>query len=257
MENVLLEIKERIGFITLNRANKRNALSIELVKELDASLAECEINPEVRVLIIRAKGKAFCAGADLADIQKLQTNTYNENLEDSQYLKKLFYRIYKFSKPIIAQIQGHAIAGGAGLAAVCDFSFAVPEAKFGYTEVKIGFIPAIVSVFLLRKIGEGHAREMLVGGRLYSAEDVRQMGMINKVVPAENLESFTYEFAKDLIKSNSGESMMKTKLLIATIQEMTLEAGLDTAAELNARMRGSDDCKKGVGAFLNKEDLVW
>ncbi|GAA5022240.1 enoyl-CoA hydratase [Marivirga lumbricoides] len=257
MEYTKIEIKDRIGYITLNRPDKRNALSYEFVAEIKQAFNELKENKEVKVIILRAEGKAFCAGADLAYIQGLQNNTYEENLEDSNHLKELFYQIYTYPKVVIAQVQGHALAGGCGLATVCDFSFTVPEAKFGYTEVKIGFIPAIVKVFLLRKIGEGKAKELLLSGQLYTAEQAQAFGLVNKVVPSEELVSYVEQFAQQLITNNSGQSMAFTKQMIAEVQEKGLEEGLRYAAEQNAKARASEDCKKGIAAFLNKETPAW
>jgi len=158
MNFITYHCEERIGTITINRPEKRNALNFEIVQELKIALEMAANDADCKVIVLRAEGKAFCAGADLEYIQTLQNNTFEENLQDSGHLRELFQQIYLHEKVIIAQIQGHALAGGCGLASVCDFSFAVPEAKFGYTEVKIGFVPAIVMVFLIRKIGEAKAR---------------------------------------------------------------------------------------------------
>ncbi len=147
MDIVLYEVKERIGYLTLNRPEKRNALNFELVAALKEAFTRAENDPGVKVVVLRANGEAFCAGADLAYLQQLQQFSFEENLADSNHLKDLFLMIYQLKKVVIAQVQGHALAGGCGLATVCDFVFAVPEAKFGYTEVKIGFIPALVLVF--------------------------------------------------------------------------------------------------------------
>ncbi len=257
MEFTQVEVKKRVGYITLNRPEKRNALSYEFVGEIKQAFAELKNNEEAKVIILKAEGKAFCAGADLAYIQGLQNNTYEENLEDSNHLKELFYTIYTYPKVVIAQIQGHALAGGCGLATVCDFSYTVPEAKFGYTEVKIGFIPAIVKVFLIRKIGEGKAKELLLSGQLYNAEQAEKFGLVNAVIPAEQLEEHVEKFAQQLITQNSGQSMAFTKQMIAEVQEKGLEEGLQYAAEQNAKARASKDCKKGIAAFLNKETPVW
>ncbi|WMN07167.1 enoyl-CoA hydratase-related protein [Marivirga arenosa] len=257
MEFTKIEIKDRIGFITLNRPDKRNALSYEFVGELKQAFSELKENDDAKVIVLRAEGKAFCAGADLAYIQGLQNNTYEENLEDSNHLKELFYQIYTYPKVVIAEIQGHALAGGCGLATVCDFSYTVPHAKFGYTEVKIGFIPAIVKVFLLRKIGEGKSKELLLSGRLYEANDAKNMGLVNEVVEADKLSETVYDFAQELIQNNSGQSMAYTKQMIAEVQEKGLEEGLQYAAEQNAKARASEDCKKGIAAFLNKETPTW
>ncbi len=250
-------IKDRIGYILLNRPDKRNALNAEMVESLKLSLNEMENNPEVKVIVIKAAGKVFCSGADLAYLQSLQTNSYEENLADSRSLKELFYRIYTSPKVIIAQIQGHALAGGCGLATVCDFSFSVDNAKFGYTEVKIGFVPAIVKVFLIRKIGEGKAKQLLLDGDLIEADEAQAMGIINWVVSEEDLEEKVYTYAQKLIRQNSSQSMALTKEMIGRVQEKGLEDGLEYAASMNAKARGTSDCKKGIAAFLNKEKIDW
>jgi methylglutaconyl-CoA hydratase len=158
---VLTEKKDRIGYIILNRPEKRNALSAEMVDSLKSAFKSQIEDDEVKVIVLKANGKAFCAGADLGYLQQLQKNTYEENLEDSQNLRSLFQLIYEAPKVVIAQIEGPAIAGGAGLASICDFVFAIPELQMAYTEVRIGFIPALVMVFLLRKIDESKAKHLL------------------------------------------------------------------------------------------------
>ncbi|PRY84975.1 enoyl-CoA hydratase/isomerase family protein [Mongoliibacter ruber] len=250
-------IKDRIGYIELNRPEKRNALNAEMVEALKQSLAAMESNDEVKVIVIKAAGKVFCSGADLAYLQSLQTNTYEENLADSRSLKDLFYNIYTSPKIIIAQIQGHALAGGCGLATVCDFSFSAEAAKFGYTEVKIGFVPAIVKVFLIRKIGEGKAKQLLLDGDLIEAKEAQSVGMINYVVAEDELEDKVYAYAQKLIRQNSAQSMALTKQMIGRVQEKSLEDGLEYAASMNAKARGTSDCKKGIAAFLNKDKINW
>lgn len=250
-------VKERIGYLELNRPDKRNALNAEMVEALKGAIRAFNEDKEVKVIVIKAAGKVFCSGADLAYLQSLQSNTYEENLADSRSLKDLFYLIYTSPKVIIAQIQGHAIAGGCGLATVCDFSFSVEVAKFGYTEVKIGFIPAIVKVFLIRKIGEGKAKQLLLDGDLISAEEAKDLGLINWVVEENELEDKVFAYAQKLIKQNSGQSMALTKEMIAKVQERTLDDGLEYAASMNAKARGTADCQKGIAAFLNKESIQW
>nr|WP_051052799.1 enoyl-CoA hydratase-related protein [Fulvivirga imtechensis] len=257
MKYVEYSVVDMKGYITLNRPDKRNALSYEVVSDLKAAFSKASEDKNVKVIILRANGKAFCAGADLAYLQQLQSNTYEENLEDSNHLKELFYQIYTLNKVVIAQVQGHAIAGGCGLATVCDFAVTVPEAKFGYTEVRIGFIPAIVKVFLLRKIGEMRSKELLLTGELVTAEAAREYGLVNQVVAQEDLEQHVEDFANKLITNNSGQSMAFTKQMIAKVQSMSVEDGLQYAAEMNAEARASEDCKKGIAAFLNKEEIKW
>lgn len=257
MNLVEYHVKDRVAFITLNRPEKRNALNHELVTELKTAFDRAAADAEAKVIVLKANGEAFCAGADLEYLQKLQTFSFEENLQDSNHLKALFLKIYTHPKIVIAQVQGHALAGGCGLATVCDFVAAVPTAKFGYTEVKIGFIPAIVTVFLLRKLGEGRAKEMLLSGELFSAEQVLQSGLINSVVASDQLEQHVLQLAKRLVETNSAESMKLTKRMIAEVPSKPIEVALNYAAEMNATARGSDDCKRGIAAFLNKEKLNW
>ncbi len=254
---VLYESRDRVGYITLNRPDKRNALSFQVVQELKEAFTTAEHDDSARVIVLRANGEAFCAGADLAYLQQMQDFSYEENLSDSNHLKSLYYQIYTLKKIVIASVQGHALAGGCGLATVCDFVFAVPEAKFGYTEVKIGFIPAIVMVFLLRKIGEGKAKELLLTGDLIKAEEAVHYGLVNKVIARDKLEEHVEDFASRLVTQNSFMSMMLAKQMICQVQSMNLEGALSFAAQMNANARGSEDCRKGIAAFLNKEKLTW
>jgi methylglutaconyl-CoA hydratase len=257
MKLVTYEVKDRVGYITLNRPEKRNALSFELVSELKALFAHAETDSSVKVIILKANGDAFCSGADLAFLQQLQNFSYEQNLNDSRHLKELFLQIYTLKKVVIAQVQGHALAGGCGLATICDFTFVAHEAKLGYTEVRIGFIPAIVMVFLLRKIGEQKAKQMLLSGELITAEAALHLGLINQVIKKEILEEAVFEFAQKLIKNNSGQSMELTKQMIAKVQSLSLEEALDHAIQQNALARATEDCKKGVDSFLNKRELTW
>lgn len=254
---VTYNVANRIATITLNRPDKRNALNAQVVSELKQVFSMAAEDSNAKVVVLAAAGDAFCAGADLAYLQELQKNTYEENLADSNHLKELFLQIYTHPKVVIAKIQGHAIAGGCGLATVCDFSFTVPQAMFGYTEVRIGFIPAIVKVFLLRKIGEGKSKSLLLSGELIDADKAVSLGLINEVIDTENLDEHVLSFASTLVKKNSEQSMTFTKQMIAEVQEMSLEDGLNHAAAQNAKARASEDCQKGIASFLNKEKPSW
>ncbi|MEO7989678.1 MAG: enoyl-CoA hydratase-related protein [Chryseolinea sp.] len=257
MKYIDYSVKNRKAFITLNRPEKRNALSHELVAELKEAFQLAEKDELVKIVVLKANGEAFCAGADLAYLQQLQSFTHQENLTDSNHLKELFLQIYTLKKIVIAQVQGYALAGGCGLATVCDFVFAVPEAKFGYTEVKIGFIPAIVMVFLLRKIGEGKAKQILLTGDLVTADEAVQLGLVNKVITSNEIENHVETFAQRLIDTNSQHAMMLTKKMIADVQSMALDEALTFASKMNATARESDDCKKGIDAFLSKKKIAW
>jgi len=257
MQQINYEVDKRIAYITLNRPEKRNAFNRELVSELKEAFSQAGKDDMVKVIVLKAEGKVFCAGADLAYLQLLQKHTFEENLEDSTYLKELYLQIYTHPKVVIAAVQGHALAGGCGLITVCDFVFSVPEAKFGYTEVKIGFVPAIVMTFLIRKIGEARAKELLLSGDLVDAKQAKEYGFINKIVPEGELVALTTEFALHLCQTNSAEAMQATKQMIADIQTMPLPTALNYAAAMNAKARAFEDCKKGINTFLNKEKLTW
>lgn len=247
----------RIATITLNRPEKRNALNGAMVNALNEAFTRAANDSNAKVIVLKALGKVFCAGADLEYLQQLQRNTYEENLADSNRLKALFLNIYKHPKVVIAQVHGHAIAGGCGLASVCDFVYTVPEAGFGYTEVRIGFVPAIVKVFLLRRIGEGRAKELLLTGEWIRAERALEIGLVNKIVKPAELDKVVHSFALSLCENNSGQSMALTKKMIAEIQNMNLAEAADYAAKMNAQARETADCQRGIASFLNKEDLKW
>ena len=246
-----------LAFITLNRPEKSNALCYDLVSELRIAFKTAEEDEKVKVIILKANGDAFCAGADLGYLQELQSNSFEQNLADSDNLKELFLQIYEGKKIVISQVHAHALAGGCGLASVCDFTFAAPEANFGYTEVKIGFVPAIVMVFLLRKVGEGKAKQLLLGAPIITAEEALAMGLIHYIRDKEVLASEVQEFALQLIENNSAYAMGVTKQMVAKVQSLALHEALAFASEMNAKARGSEDCKRGILAFLNKEKITW
>src|ERR1700723_902457 len=201
-----------LATITLNRPDKRNAISYELIEDLIRALDEVN-NSSARVLIMTGAGKAFCSGMDLENLKSLIGRTTEQNIEDSQTMARLFRSLYEFPKITIAAVNGAAIAGGTGLALLCDFTLAVPEAKFGYTEVRIGFVPAIVATFLLRQVGEKQARDLLLTGRLFGADEAVRMGLINEIVPPGSLITRARELAA-LLMENSPSSLRATKQLL-------------------------------------------
>ncbi|HEX7015080.1 MAG TPA: enoyl-CoA hydratase-related protein [Cyclobacteriaceae bacterium] len=257
MELVRYTLERNVCTITMNRPDKRNALNPELVAALRDAFTRAESDTHVKVIVLAAEGDAFCAGADLAYLQRMQSFSYEENLNDSTQLRNLFWQIYSHPKVVIARVQGPALAGGCGLVTVCDFSFATANARFGYTEVKIGFVPAIVMSFLVRKIGEGRARQLLLAGTVIDAKEAYRMGLINCVSEKNMLSPDVESFAASLIQANSFEAMKTTKQLLAQMQSLSLEAALDLAAAANARARETDDCRRGIAAFLNKEKIDW
>lgn len=258
MNTVLYEVRNRIAYITLNRPDKRNALNHEMVKSLTETFKNAEKDEQAKVVVLCANGDAFCAGADLEYLQQLQKFSKEENLQDSTNLMELFKTIYTLRKVVIAQVNGHAIAGGCGLVSVCDFAFSVSSANFGYSEVKIGFVPAIVMNFLVKKIGEAKAKEMLLTGTFISAAEAMQLNLITKAFDDENtLADAVNTFALKLCTSNSGSAMELTKKLFVESQGMSVQENLVYAAEINAYARATEDCKKGISVFLNKQKLEW
>lgn len=254
---IRIEKKERVASVTLSRTEKKNALNDQLVSELTHAFTSLEEDLEVKVIILKADGDVFSAGADLEYLQKLRDFSYEQNLADSNSLKELFLKIYNNKKLIIAQVEGHAIAGGCGLVTVCDFCFAVPEAKFGYTEARIGFIPALVSVFLLRKIKEADLRELLFTGKLISALKAKEIGLINGVIEKDEINGYISEFSASLCNEVSAESIAATKELLSGVYGLKLTEALTLAAKMNAHARSGTDCKKGIDAFLKKENIRW
>ena len=243
--------------LTLDRPEVRNALSGELVEQLTGALEAAGRDDAVRVVVLTGTGRAFSAGADLAALQGLQTASAEANLADSELLARLFETIYTLPKPVVAKVQGHAIAGGCGLAAVCDFSLVADDVKLGFTETRIGFVPALVAVFVVRKLGEAAARDLLLRGHLIDAAEAARIGLVTRAVPAGDLDVAVDALCHDLATQTSASAVALTKRLLADVPSMGLAEGLSYAARLNAFARSTDDCKAGVAAFLGKTDPPW
>ena len=244
-----------IATITLNRPEKRNAISFELIDDLLRGLKEVESSDAI-VLILTGAGRAFSSGMDLDNLKVLIGRSPEQNLEDSQTMVRLFRSLYEFPKVTIAAVNGPAIAGGTGLALLCDFTLAVPEAKFGYTEVRIGFVPAIVSTFLLRQVGEKQARDLLLTGRIIDAEEAARMGLIKEIVAPENLLARARELAA-LLLENSPASLRATKQLLNHHARAELDRQIEAAVRENAAVRITADFREGVTSFLEKRKPVW
>jgi methylglutaconyl-CoA hydratase len=244
-----------VATITLNRPEKRNAISFELIDDLLRALEQVE-KSEAVVLILTGAGKAFCSGMDLDNLKSLLGSSAEQNLQDSQTMVRLFRALYEFPKVTIAAVNGPAIAGGTGLALLCDFTLAVPDAKFGYTEVRIGFVPAIVSTFLLRQVGEKQARDLLLTGRIVGADEAARMGLITEIVPAENLMTRARQLAA-LLMENSPASLRATKQLLTNHARAELDVQIESAVRENAAIRTTADFREGISSFLEKRKPVW
>jgi methylglutaconyl-CoA hydratase len=254
-ETLLLDIAGNLATLTLNRPEKRNAISAKMISELQSALEDIE-KSRARIGILTGSGKVFSAGMDLEMLSAIAQQSPAENQEDSRRMAKLFRRIWSFPKPLIAAVNGTALAGGCGIATLCDFTLAVPEAKFGYTEVKIGFLPAIVSVFLSRQIGEKRTRDLLLTGRLIEPGEAKDMGLINEIVSAEKLMDRARELAEVLIAA-SPSSLTRAKRLLTSAAAASLDADLERAVLENARIRSTPDFKEGLASFLEKRKPVW
>lgn len=254
-QTLKLEYDGALAVITLARPDKRNAISTQMIEDLLASLAEVQSSP-ARVGILTGEGKAFCSGMDLDELRAIATRSPVEHLEDSRRMARLFRTVYSFPKPLIAAVNGHALAGGCGLATLADFTIAVPDAKFGYTEVRIGFIPALVSVFLRRQIGEKRTRDLALTGRLFDAAEAREMGLVNLVVPAEELMSEARKLAATLIAA-SPTSLARTKRLLVEFSEGDLDREISMAIQENADIRSTADFREGLASFLEKRNPKW
>jgi methylglutaconyl-CoA hydratase len=254
-KTIQLTYDSGIATITLNRAEKRNAISFELIDDLLGALKEVETSDAI-VLILTGTGKAFSSGMDLENLKALMGRSPEQNLQDSETMVRLFRSLYEFPKVTIAAVNGAAIAGGTGLALLCDFTLAVPEAKFGYTEVRIGFVPAIVSTFLLRQVGEKHARDLLLTGRIIGAEEALRLGLINEILAPENLMKRARELAGALME-NSPASLRATKQLLSDHARAELDVQIEAAVRENAAIRTTADFREGILSFLEKRKPLW
>jgi len=244
------EIINNTAIITLNRPEKRNALHPFMVEQIKTKLKEFAENDTVKSLIITSEGSTFCAGADLEYLQIISSNSSVENYKDSKSLAEMFLMIYEFPGPTIAAVNGNAIAGGCGLASVCDFIVANPEkSKFGYSEVKIGFIPAIVSIFLIKKVGEGFAKQLLLEGENINGNRAYEIGFVNYL--AEDVLDESLKLA-DKLNRNSVESIRLIKKTITSISNLSVNDAVDHCIGLNTISRSTSDFKKGIDSFLNK-----
>jgi methylglutaconyl-CoA hydratase len=253
--NLTLDYGGPLATVTLNRPEKRNAISYELIDDILRALQEVEKSP-AQIFILTGAGKAFCSGMDLDNLRSITGRTAEQNRADSETMARLFRTLYEFPKVTIAAVNGTAVAGGCGLATLCDFTLASSEATFGYTEVRIGFVPAIVSTFLLRQVGEKHARDLLLTGRIIDAGAAFRIGLANEVVAPDKLLERARELAASLLQ-NSPASLLATKRLLRRYSTAELDEQVATAVDENAHIRTTSDFREGVSSFLEKRNPLW
>ncbi|HSM06021.1 MAG TPA: enoyl-CoA hydratase-related protein [Longimicrobiales bacterium] len=242
-------VADGIATLTLNRPDKRNALNGELVDALHHAVAELAADESVRVLAIRGAGTDFCAGADLAELEKIAGMGSDESLADAQRMGDLFVALRTLDRPVVAVVQGRALAGGAGLATACDLVLARDDARFGYPEVHLGFVPAMVMAILRRKVGEGRAFELVARGRRIDAAEARELGLVNRVLPAEGFEESVATYLRELTEPPAS-ALALTKRLLYGLDGMSFEEGIARGAEMNAVARLTRACREGVRRFL-------
>lgn len=251
MNTILVSTESQIRMITLDRPDKRNALNDELIADLKAALSDADADESVKCIVIRGAGKDFCSGADLSALQKIAAATHEENLEDARSLGELYKLIRRVRQPVIAAVKGRALAGGFGLALACDVIFAHEEARFGFPEVKIGFVPAMVAAILRRNMTEKDAFATLTLGNEITAAELRDRGIVEAIIQGEDLDSQVIAIAKQYEKL-SASAVQMTKRLLYDIDAMTFDAAIEHGAQVNAKARMTDDCQKGIAKFLEK-----
>lgn len=241
--------------ITLHRPERRNALTPQMQAELIAAF-EQSADSRCRVVVLTGAGKSFCAGLDLDAIRPDSGQSVIDSHDNALQIARMFRTVYELPKPTIASVHGAAVAGGAGLAMVCDYTLATPDAKFGFTEVRIGFIPALVSAYLALQIGDKRARDLLLSGRLLDVVEAHRLGLVQEVVEPDKLAARVQDLAGTLA-ANSPQSLAATKRLLAAQNKAWLDAALDLAIEANAQARETEDFREGIAAFLEKRKPDW
>jgi methylglutaconyl-CoA hydratase len=249
---VLYTIEGPVALVTLNRPEKRNALNDELIEGLKAAVRDADANEAVRAVLITGAGADFCSGADLSALQKISESSITENLDDAESLMELFALIRRVRVPVVAAVRGRALAGGCGLATACDLVLAAASSRFGYPEVKIGFVPAMVMAILRRNVSEKRAFELITRGAEISAQEAERLGLVNHVFDDDAFESQVEKYVAGFEKV-SRTAVMLTKRLLYHMDGMTFDAALQSGADVNAIARMTEDCQKGIERFLKKK----
>jgi methylglutaconyl-CoA hydratase len=249
---ILYELRDGVARITLNRPDKRNALDGEIVVELKAAFSASASDDACRVVLLTGAGTDFCSGADLANLEKTAQNNVLDNMADARSTADLFLMMRNHPRPVIAAVQGRALAGGCGIATACDIILASQSAQFGYPEVNIGFVPAMVMAILRRSVSEKAAFELVVTGETVSAARAHELGLVHRVFADEKFSSEVEGYVEKLA-AKSASAVMLSKRLLYNMDSMSFESALQAGVEINAIARQTEDCRKGVEKFLKKK----
>jgi methylglutaconyl-CoA hydratase len=253
---IVFDVHDKVARVTFNRPDVHNAFNDTMISEVSAIFEEIEKRNDVRVVIVTGKGKSFCAGADLNWMRRVKDYSYEDNLKESLDLAEMLGRVYTSSRPTIARVNGAAIGGGTGLVAVCDIAIAADTAKFSFSEVKLGLVPACISPYVLKKCGEGRCREFFLTGERLTAERAYAAGLVNAIVPLAEIDAHIDNIVTLLISSGP-EAIATCKTLLRNVSEMTIEEAKRYTAEVIARLRISDEGQEGMNAFLEKRKPRW
>lgn len=256
-QSVIIEKKGGVATLWLNRGEVRNAFNEEMISSLQASLDNLNADSSVRMLIVRGKGPVFCAGADLNWMQKAVDYSYDQNMEESLKLAKMLNTLYSFSKPTIAIVHGAAIGGGVGLVSCCDFVFSLPETKFSFSEVKLGLIPAVISPYAIKRIGERYARQLMLTGKLFMEEEALKVGLVDFAGDEDEVKSQLTNVIR-LLEEAGPKAVSQCKGLIEkVVNQWTLDQAIEKTSRLIADIRSSDEAQEGMRSFLAKKKPNW
>lgn len=256
-QTIEFELKDNTGTIWLNRPDVHNALNEKMISEIISCFEELNMMKDVRIVILRGRGKSFCAGADLNYMKGIAEFGFEENYQDSKRLAKCFNVIYTFNKPTIAVVHGAAIGGANGLLAACDFVYCTDDAKFAFSEVKLGIAPATISLYVLKRIGEYGARDLMITGRRFSGKEAEWYRLANKSMPAEEIDQYLEEIVKTLLSSGPEAIAACKKLIYNISNSMLFENAIDYTARLIAELRASEEGQEGMASFLEKRKPKW
>ena len=255
-QTILFQPRGEVLHLYLNRPQVHNAFNATMIAELDEALERASQNKSLRVIVLSGQGKSFCAGADLNWMKEIIHYSFQQNLEESLQLAEVLYKLYALPKPTVAMVNGTAIGGGTGFISACDIAVASEEAKFGLSEVKIGLVPAAISPYVIRRIGEARAREYFLTGKRISAAKAWEIGLINEVVPKDELRK-KVEKIIELLLSSGPEALARCKLLIQKVPQMSFEEAKNFTAQMIAQLRVSPEGQEGMSAFLEKRKPKW